>query len=673
MEIEIESNPIRYSNYKGGRLHRELATQWERLEFIAWDGEGTQPQLATAGRNSFAKKDKRTGRTVSVMIPNPIEEVKALPQPYVLFGNNKGNHIINEDGLATRDCFELLLEQKREYPNSIFVGFSINYDINQMLKDVPERILKQLYEHQEAFWQGYKIQWYPGKWLYLKHKTRRVRIFDVFGFFQSSFVTACEKYLGRDDPIFKKVVEGKKQRSVFSFKDIDYIIEYYSSELILLVELMNALRRDLHSAGINLSSWHGPGAVASTVFKQFNIKLAKEEPPPEVNSAAQYAYAGGRFEQFYCGRYSNTVYEYDINSAYPSAITRLPNLRKGVWEATETFDPTSYGVWFVDYNEQPTKEPNDKPQPLFCRNKAGLITYPYEVKGWYWTPEASLVEDRVQHGFVFKENGERPFAFVKEMYEKRRQYKREGNSTERALKLALNSMYGKMAQRIGHSDGIPVWHQLEWAGYITSYTRAKIYNAALQKPNAVLAIETDALFSLEPLDLPISSELGEWEESVFSEVTYLQSGFYYAVEKDSEKVICKYRGLDKAPNSPFPNNLSYNKILKELKICGGTRGRGFSLRSNTTRFNGLGLALNTHAVWRAWETNARYLAIGGDEKGSKRTHGKQCPTCLKDISMYDELHPCKINGYSGESFPHSLPWLTEQNEPQAMDYELIWQ
>ncbi len=49
----------------------------------------------------------------------------------------------------------------------------------------------------------------------------------------------------------------------------------------------------------------------------------------EIKLAAQYAYFGGRFETFKIGRYKGPVYSLDINSAYPFAISQLPNLNAG--------------------------------------------------------------------------------------------------------------------------------------------------------------------------------------------------------------------------------------------------------------------------------------------------------------------------------------------------------
>jgi hypothetical protein len=48
-----------------------------------------------------------------------------------------------------------------------------------------------------------------------------------------------------------------------------------------------------------------------------------------------------------------------------------------------------------------------------------------------------------------------------------------------------------------------------------------------QKQGGLIAVETDAVFSTVPLDLPIGEGLGEWECTTFDEMIYLQSGMYF--------------------------------------------------------------------------------------------------------------------------------------------------
>lgn len=611
---------------KNVRRHRESKLR----RFVAWDGEG-------------------------------ISYTPGQAQSYVLFGNSDGQRICSTD-LGTVECLELLLSAKRD---AIHIGFALGYDFNMILKDLPHRSLWRLYRTGEIRWSGYIIKRVPGKWLHVrKPKSGKpgVKLFDVFGYFQSSFVKACEEYLGKDNPELVRIREGKLRRKEFAYEELQTeIVPYWEAELRLMVRLMDALREDFTNAGIKISSWHGPGAVATSVFKSYGIQVHKAESRPEVLEASRYAYAGGRFELFQCGHYPHAVWEYDINSAYPAAIAELPNLSKGCWEHVGEFEPGSFGIWRINFQSgEGFRAQLYQPKPLFYRDKHGGVSFPSISNGWYWTPEAELVKDSVQDGWVLRHDESKPFGFVHDMYETRRQWKKEGNSAQRALKLALNSLYGKMAQRSGWKPGeaIPPWHQLEWAGFVTSSVRAKLWNAISINPQSVIAVETDAIFSTQKLNLPIGEELGSWEATEFDWITYVQSGFYYAGQNGT--TIEKYRGFDKG-SVPHDAILSY---MSELDSAFELH-RVPPMVGLTTRFIGMGLGLRTKAVWRSWQTEERRVMLGGG--GKRLHHSRLCSACKQGKPFVGSLHPLMIGTVGGDSFPHNLPWLDEDSELRKLE------
>jgi hypothetical protein len=627
---------------------------WDYREFIAWDGEGT----AVDGEMDIA------GNTLY------------FPQPYVMLANSKGGLIKEQGGLSTRDCFELILNTKKEYPESIFVGFGFNYDINQMLADIPQECLERLYEKGTLACGGYWMEWRPRKHFIIRHrKTKRSAIiYDVFGFFQTSFLQACKEYLGADDPDLTIIEKGKEARASFSWEELDEkIIPYNKLELDMLVRVMIQLRKDLHSVGIDPSRWHGPGAIANEVLRKYCVPISRDVPE-EVLDASQYAYAGGRFENFGLGRHAGSVWEYDIHSAYPAAAIQLPDLSDGAWEYVESFEPESFGVWSIEYRYGNESDRYNRPHPLFCRSENGSISYPPEVSGWYWTPEARLVPDSVRGGWVFRRGGEaKPFAFVEGLYDERRILKSQGSSAQRALKLILNSLYGKLAQTVGGTKQKPPrWHQLEYAGYITSYTRAMIYRAISINPSAIIAAETDAVFSTEPLDLPVTDELGDWEQKEYAEITYLQSGFYYARranDPEGEKIVCKYRGMDRDRKTMQPVRLPYWKILDHLANYSGSKYQFTpDLLTYTTRFIGLGMGLKTDATWRSWPKEPKRVSLDQRPWCNKRYHlSEECPECQAGKTMFDCLHTTLVGGYAGKSFARSLPWrhVKEEKEEES--------
>jgi DNA polymerase type B, organellar and viral len=659
------NDPIRHHDYKGSRPLRRMPKEWDSKEFIAWDGEGiaVKPaQQATEFIGTWAKTyfdihgewPEHYGELYDIEVPTA--------QPYVLLANSYGDQLIRREGLKTIDCFEFLLQTKRTIPNSIFVGFGFNYDIAQMLADLPIKRLEEIYRTNRTRFGHYRIQWWPRRWLTVSNKLTKetVTVYDVFGFFQTSFLLACEKYLGKNDPRLILIKEGKEARDQFSWEELEeFIIPYNQTELEMLVEMMNILRHDFHEVGLDLDKWYGPGAVANQLFTKHHLKdMMAEDLPWEILNASQYGYAGGRFEQFYLGLYQGRIYEYDIRSAYAAAVAKLPTLSRGYWEFAETFEPNSFGIWFINYHSESN---HNRPQPLFCRKKDGRISFPNEVQGWYWTPEACLVPEFIECGYIWRnESNSKAFPFIEGIYDQRREYITQGLSSERALKTILACIYGKLAQVVG--DGKPKWHQLEWAGWITSYTRAAIYKAILLNPGAIIAAETDAVFSTSPLSLEVGTGLGQWELKEFKSIAYLQSGFYYAVT-DDDKIVCKYRGMDRDRTTGQPVGLPYRTVLDHLSNSRAYKhGKTPSLHSSTTRFVNIGLALNTSAVFRSWETKDKKIFLDQNPKYAKRYH-LNCEKCQEGYSLADCLHPLSIGGYSGFSHPHPLPWVVgEQDE-----------
>ncbi len=119
------------------------------------------------------------------------------------------------------------------------------------------------------------------------------------------------------------------------------------------------------------------------------------------------------------------------------------------------------------------------------------------------------------------------------------------------IKVGINSLYGKTAQRIGSNE----FFSLAWAGYTTAATRAKLANAAYQNPSSIIGFATDALFSTTPISVPISDELGDWEESRFDSGTFFQSGVYRLNQAESH--TDRYRG------SPLRRGI--DDIVEQLK------------------------------------------------------------------------------------------------------------
>lgn len=641
--------------YHKGRPSRPDAIPPERRRFIAWDGEG-----------------------VNVRGPGK-------PQAYVLFGCSTGDYIHGEQHLHTFELLDFIVDVGRRNPDAFHVGFAFNYDANMIVQSLNENALRILHKHGRITLNRkpiakYHIQFRPSKWFSVTrykpnydrrknpHAKTTVRIYDLFGFFTKSFVKAYEELIG---PLDSVVHEGKESRGSFSDVSDEYIRRYWRAEIEALRQLAEELRIRLYGAGLRITQWHGPGALASFALRQHNIKQHMSICPDPVREAARYAYAGGRFEIFKLGRVQGPIYSLDINSAYPFAITRLPDLSRGQWDYVR--GPRTRLARFGVYRVRllPTLGGSfveRAPGPLFHRDKMGNISFPWMLDGWYWSPEvANLYRlDGVRYeivegweyvgGYVPGEG--LPFSWVSEMYDRRRKWKARGYGAQLALKLCMNSIYGKLAQRVGWDEEhrkAPTWHQLEWAGWVTSHCRAMLWDVLSRIPwPHLIAVETDGLYTtLRPQELGISgsTDLGGWEVDVYDEILYVQSGMAWLRKGDNW--TCKRRGLD-ARTFSLEDCRNYLQTLTP-------DAPWMPYTGETTRFVGLGAALASSAPTKVkhcvWQTVEREIRPG---QGGKRIHlDKQCYACRDNCTAYDRAHDMSIRSLAyadPHSHPHDIPW-----------------
>jgi hypothetical protein len=518
-------------------------------------------------------------------------------------------------------------------------------------------------------WNGYRIEYRKGKWLQVTLHTDTehtvCKLWDVWSFFSTSFVVALREYLGSSDDV-EYVAAGKDRRNEFTYDDLDsLIVPYWQTELRLLVDLMNALRERLYGAGLRITYWHGPGAIATYAMRSRGVKKQMAIIPDEVAQCSRFAYAGGRFELFKIGYQHDPVYSYDIRSAYPSAIRELPNLATGSWHHLHSPDKVErFGLYRIRFTHSELF--TTRPMPYPYRDRHSAVHFPNIVEGWYWSPEAHVAQylgddATLIEAWVYDDDGSRPFEWIEEIYEQRAQWKREGNPSQIALKLLMNSMYGKFAQRVGYKgDKSPTWHQLEWAGFITSFTRAKLFRAMLEAhaTGSLIGVETDGLFTSSPLShVDIGEGLGQWEVQDLDAMVYLQSGFYF--KRRGDEWSAKYRGFDKG------------SVTLEQAIAALGKWRPWSedatigeILGVSTRFTTMGqyLRMRDADTWRrTWVTEPRVLKLGTDGKRVHRPYF--CHACAQGISPVDMMHDMTIyQPVGGFTFPHILPWIPTSHD-----------
>lgn len=570
---------------------------------------------------------------------------------YALFGNSEGLEICYPF-LKTKDCLELILDTESKYPDAIHIGFGFNYDVSNILRELPVRHLSALKHWTETEYQGFQLQHIPSKWFQVKYGNTVARIFDIRNFFGTNYVGALLALgVGTDAEIARLSAE-KLRRPEFLFSEIEDIRDYYRLELALMPRLADKLRVAFLDAGFDVRSWHGPGALANMAMRRHKVPDAKAVTPEAVQLAAQWAFAGGRFEMPRGGYIRRKVYCADLHSAYPHFARQLPNLARGKWRTGRNYEPDKFALYRIRYKASPDPL---RVYPLFRRLSGGEVVWSHETEGWFWGPEAEIVKDDPDALFleslVFDEDdtSDKPFAWLEEYYKKRQYLKSIGSVLELTFKLVINSVYGQLAQRTGwdkKSRTAPKSHQLEWAGYITSACRARVYEVAHSVGDSLISIDTDGVTSLVPFNsrLDVGPNLGQWELDTYDAGIFWQSGIY-ALQSGGEWIKGKTRGIPKGTYSP-------DQLIEAMQT-------GSSLKMRKKTFVGYGLALNGRLQeMNTWKEDEIEIVFGGE---GKRYHNSVlwCGTRGCSNGVHDFIsRPVRYNpADSVVSVPHSLPWL----------------
>jgi hypothetical protein len=674
---------------KPRRAKGQKFSLFEHGEIIAWDGEGVD-----------------TGRLIE----------DAREHAFTLLANSEGDELYREKGISTSDALKFLTDVGQAHKKAIHVVFGGNYDCNCILRDLTrEQLIMALPEKNGSrsvitlkCKSGiYRVQWIPRKQLQIsrialdEHGRRvtqmragyrqpvieaRITLWDVFGFFQGSFVSALEKWAPKltELAIIKR---GKAARSQFDQWAREDLTEYNAAELRALVILVDKVRDAIRDLGLTITRWDGAGSIAAAMLKHQGVKAAICDPPNDVQRAAAHAYFGGRIERGQFG-VASQVHAYDINSAYPATIATLPDLTHGHWRRIEFPYGAPAGALlaalprFTVARVKWSYAPRFKYYPFPFRIPDGRVYFPNSGHGWYWAPEvlaACAFEDangippttraHVYEAWSFHEEAApAPWAWVRDYYEQRRAMVMAGQvgGAEIMLKLGINSLYGKTVQTAGYNpdDGRrPPYHNLCLGGYITSDTRAKLFQAVTLDPDAVIMLATDGVFASRPMPIQTrdDKQLGAWGVQVYDDFVSVASGVYFTRKAGKPwQSVC--RGYDRTTDAAEIEH-------RIAEVIGGWQSGAEVIHWPSTRFVGGGSAKVSELQFKRWccwyEARTKDGIMGRQvqlvPREFKRSYqGRKRPAAHKGLLW---TVPAPGQGFDCLSTAYYLPWdVIDANE-----------
>lgn len=603
---------------------------------------------------------------------------------YTLLACSDSAPLVDRNGLTTKQCLDYMLERPNK--DKVHVWFSFGYDIAMILHDIPVfpktpkgPSLLKLKQTTRVRWEGYSIFYIPRKIFRVRKGALSFSSYDVFSFFGTSFERMIEDWTGEVPALLK---EGKLSREIFRDWSMEKIIQYNALELELLVDIMDKLRGYIKRAGLSLTSYHGPGALASWWLGHVGFDKMIKAPSLAMEDAVQRAYIGARVDDGGWG-YAANIWHFDINSAYPYAFSKLPDLSKiERWDLVENDNPISpYDLCFCEW-ELPFSDAAYQwgPFPFRCRDHS--IIYPFRGSGWYWGIEVLAALRRFPSIRVVKRwtpIGELQFPLkpiVEEFMEKRLALKKAGDPANIPLKLCANSWYGKCAQKVGYTKNKPPrFRSLIYAGWVTAHARAQLSDAIHAANDAVILVMTDSIFSLVDLrdKLDVGSGLGQWEyDKKTCSGIFVGAGLYQAYDTNHNPITKEFksRGFEGGLRAV----INYEKIVKDWE--GALKGKKYVPHEfPARRFVGISLAtLNEKYAAKLGQfidftKELKSLPFFGDSKRLPEfTHGSriytqngsrvhfQYPTSVEDVQEVEQ-----------NIFPVSSPYVANGMESEAGD------
>jgi hypothetical protein len=396
---------------------------------------------------------------------------------------------------------------------------------------------------------------------------RRLDIHDTGTAFTGGLLSVIDQWQPELTDAQKAAIEwGKASRkNSFDAADITQIEEYSEAECVAHARTCRKLLDAVRDAGhipMKPSHLFGSGSIASAALDYYDVATRRKTLTCdhmvrglEVDQLPTMTYFGGLIETPVLGQLDVPVDEADINSAYPSHMLSLPCMREGhgKWlsrpgsRLSEALSG-SLGYVLASWDVQTPSTP-----PFLVRTREGLVRQPLTgSRVWVTLPEYEAAAERfpenvtAHHVAFYVQECEcaNPLLFLSDLYDKRAAIKRDMklhengtpawlllNCQQLAIKLVINSIYGKFAQR---RPALGRFTNMHYASHITGCTRAQVRRESWLREDqggTIVYTHTDSVLSIGGTPVDGGSALGAWGlEKQSHRFTIVQPGLAVAID-----------------------------------------------------------------------------------------------------------------------------------------------
>lgn len=278
---------------------------------------------------------------------------------------------------------------------------------------------------------------------------------------------------------------------------------------------------------------YGAGSIAQASFQYYGVPTRKDSQRDRMELAIE-CYFGGIIETPIVGMFMCSADEVDLNSAYPAHMRHLPCMRAGHghWQTKQRFRGGGVTNKTVGYVRVTWDVRTPSTPPFSIRVVNGCVRQPlFCLEAWVTIPEylAALKQFgsdiNAKRAVFWKQDCDcpNPLAWMEDFYHRRQEIKAQMkqvpkgsdewhwlNCVQEAIKLVINSGYGKFAQQRPTPGK---YSNLHYAAMITGATRAKVRTetwAQEARGGIVLYQHTDSVISVGGNPVDGGKALGEW-------------------------------------------------------------------------------------------------------------------------------------------------------------------
>jgi hypothetical protein len=481
------------------------------------------------------------------------------------------------------------------------------------------------------------------------HNHGKVKCIDTLSFFPFG-VKTLGQYIAGVNKIIPPAWLGRRPQKRHELK---YLKIYCMRDAEISYKTMRFISEFCAELNINLKKT--AAATALNFWRRNFLDRVIFQMKPELIEKHYLAYYGGRTELFRRGKIGDGYKFYDVNSLYPSVMRNAfpdPNSVRHVTNSEEKLIDEYEGI-----SHARIIAPKYMKRPFLpYRHESGKLLFPLgEWDAWYSHVELRYAKSL---GYKIKKVYETiyytkkwyPFKkFVDFCYERRLRYKKEGNvPKEKFMKLLMNSLYGKFAQKssgdqeIIHIDSLTVdkMDDMAYKGYeedivgehgdwryftrkktrsypafvipilslyTTAYARIVLYEY-LKDDDSVVYVDTDSIVTKK--NLKTSDRLGNMKlEYDLIDGCFVRPKFYHVSFRKDDKIVTKV----KVKGTRIRDIEQFNKVIDDHAEVITERFATFKLCNRL--FNGKYMTYNQIYKARKFlslEDNKRIWAKGFD-------------------------------------------------------------